>query len=431
SKPLPLDSIPWSQITHINYGFTTLNEEVTPTLSNRAQLSKMIEKAHENNVKVLVSIGGDDRNRMMDKMIASAEHRSAFVNKTMEWMHSFSIDGEALYSTSNMPCSNITSDKSENDFAGLLRDLRKSIGEDRLLTVATGAQTSNRTLLAETYNDVVDWVYVMAYDTYVGEQQPDIIGANAALYTTPNATIPLSVDYIWEAWLSAGMRPAKMVLGLPFYGYAYKARKDDDRMHPLRSSVLGPAHPQRPQGDADDALTRTNPTQTVDNQKLRPFTDQKRGYTGLWKWRSLRNAGLLRDVDTPGGQWVRNWDEASQTPWLYNPVSRVIISYDNPDSLSLKASFARCRGARGVGVQDLAFDYYISGKGELLEAVKSQFLNRSACSAKHLPATRVEGEDVIVYHPTSSGGHVASATLLGAIFSLFIFYMPLSLLYLS
>lgn len=95
----------------------------------------------------------------------------------------------------------------------------------------------------------------MAYDTYVGEQEPAMVGANAALYTAPNATLPLSVDYMWDAWLSAGMRPAKMVLGLALNGYAYKARKDDDRMHPHRTSVLGPAHPQRPQGDADDVLT--------------------------------------------------------------------------------------------------------------------------------------------------------------------------------
>lgn len=191
-----------------------------------------------------------------------------------------------------------------------------------------------------------------------------MVGPNAPLYTsTQKDASPYSVVQTWDAWTTAGTSPSKLVLGVPFYGYASKPKQDMT----YHDSAIAPAHETRPQGDADDELVPALPCRA-----------NRHGYTGLWKWRSLRNAGLLLDDKMPGGQWIRNWDAESQTPWLYNPVSHIAINYDDPESLALKAGFARCRQARGIGVWDLAFDYYTAGDGQLLSVIDAYFRNSSS-----------------------------------------------------
>lgn len=64
-------------------------------------------------------------------------------------------------------------------------------------------------------------------------------------------------------------------------------------------------------------------------------------------------------------------------------MTRHLISYDDPDSISIKVNFALCVGARGVGIWDLAYDAYDSqGQGELLSVVNqhvSAVKKESAC----------------------------------------------------
>ena len=94
SKPLPIEYIPWSQITHINYGFATVNKDVVPALKNQGALSNLIKEAHENDVKVLLSIGGWYGSKRMDEMAAVDKHRKTCVDKVKEWVHEYNLDGK-------------------------------------------------------------------------------------------------------------------------------------------------------------------------------------------------------------------------------------------------------------------------------------------------------------------------------------------------
>ena len=94
SKLLPIEYIPWSQITHLNYGFATMEDEVVPKLSNPAQLMKVVGIAHQNNVKVLLSIGGWYGSRSMSKMASTLDGRTQFVEKAVEWILQFGLDGK-------------------------------------------------------------------------------------------------------------------------------------------------------------------------------------------------------------------------------------------------------------------------------------------------------------------------------------------------
>lgn len=98
SKLLPIDHIPWSQITHINYGFASVNEGAEPILTNEAQLIRMVGIAHQHNVKALLSIGGWLGSRSMSSMAATHKNRTMFVNKVVGWVLEYGLDGKLMYS---------------------------------------------------------------------------------------------------------------------------------------------------------------------------------------------------------------------------------------------------------------------------------------------------------------------------------------------
>jgi chitinase len=184
---------------------------------------------------------------------------------------------------------------------------------------------------------VLDWIFVMMYDTHAGKL---VIEPNTPLQTsTQGRASPRRFRQAWIAWTSAHMPSNKIVMGLLFYGYASKPKEDAIKLKRL----LVTAHPSRPQGDPDDTLT------------IAPCPGAKHGYSGLCKWRSLQSSGAVLDGKTSGGQSIKNWDQESQTPWLFNPVTRHLIGYDDPDSIALKVNFTNCKEARGVGIWDLSF----------------------------------------------------------------------------
>lgn len=98
--------------------------------------------------------------------------------------------------------------------------------------------------------------------------------------------------------------------------------------------------PGAPKGDSDDAIWDD------------PYCDKDvGGLSGIWKWTNLRKEGLLQnDFVTPGPGWERHWDKVSQTPWLFNPITKNFISYDDPQSLKVKIDHALCEDLAGVMV---------------------------------------------------------------------------------
>lgn len=94
SKQLPIDHIPWSQITHINFGFATVNEDILPVITSKAQLVKLVGVAHQNNVKALLSIGGWTGCKMMSKMASTKDNRAQFIEKVVGWVLEYGLDGK-------------------------------------------------------------------------------------------------------------------------------------------------------------------------------------------------------------------------------------------------------------------------------------------------------------------------------------------------
>ena len=69
----------------------------------------------------------------------------------------------------------------------------------------------------------------------------------------------------------------------------------------------------------------------------------------------------------PSVDFRRHWDKNAQVPWLYNPTSRVWITYDDARSIAAKAKFARRNKLGGIMIWELSGD-----DGTLLPAINRE-----------------------------------------------------------
>jgi chitinase len=54
--------------------------------------------------------------------------------------------------------------------------------------------------------------------------------------------------------------------------------------------------------------------------------------------------------------YPRFWHDTAQVPWLYNSTTGTMISYDDPQSLSLKAAYFVAKALGGIMIWQLSAD---------------------------------------------------------------------------
>lgn len=70
---------------------------------------------------------------------------------------------------------------------------------------------------------------------------------------------------------------------------------------------------------------------------------------------------------------MRHWDDEAKAPFLWNPATHAFISYEDPESIAIKASYVRAHRLGGMMFWEIGEDY----RGELLDAIRSSIHLRS------------------------------------------------------
>jgi chitinase len=204
-------------ITHINYSFGHVNDEFNGVrIDNEDRLKLMVGlKEKKPELKVLLSIGGWGSGRFSE-MAADEANRKAFSVDCQRIVDQFDLDGIDLdweYPTSSLAKISSSPDDT-NNFTLLVRDIRKEIGNDKLLTFASAANAEYVDFKAvEPY---LDFINIMTYDMNKPGNDPYPYH-NAGLYRSEH-TWDLSVDEAVVAHIEAGIPPQKLTLGIPFGG---------------------------------------------------------------------------------------------------------------------------------------------------------------------------------------------------------------------
>ena len=193
------------------------------------------------------------------------------------------------------------------NFTAVMADLRSALdktppraGAKALLTFAAGAFPAfiDNTEMAKVQASV-DFVNLMTYDFRVASVDR-IAGHHANLFDHPSDDKQRSADRAVREFLAAGVPAAKLVMGVPFYGRGWR------EVQPGRRRPLPAGFGRR----------RDEP--------------------------GLRAAGGARSLAATG--FSRRWDADAQAPFLWNADQRIFISYDDPESMRLKASYVRDKG---------------------------------------------------------------------------------------
>lgn len=220
---------------------------------------------------------------------------------------------------------------------------------------------------------VLDWILIMNYDVWGAASNP---GPDAPLSDAcHNSTQPdASADAAIRAWTGAGFPANQMTLGVPSYGYISKSSATRLRQRQLPvPDGQGPADQGAPTPDnstapADDSSPSngtfpTNSTLSQDAKKNVRLVGEDGQDQGSIQFTDLVKQGALCLV--PGsspksyvgcGGFVRDWDACSSTPFLRSASQKQVISYDDMQSLGLKAGLVKQKGLLGVNMFDVHGD---------------------------------------------------------------------------
>ena len=273
----------------------------------------VLKKRHRH-LKVLLSVGGWTYSANFAQPASSPSGRETFARTTVRLVKDLGFDGV------DIDWEYPKDDNEARDFVLLLQAVRTALDDVNadtntnsreggrnddenkgrmLLTIACPAGSQNYTKLRLREMDpLLDFWNLMAYD-YSGSWDKTT-GHQANLFPDthhqPSRT-PFSTHEALRFYIkTGGIRPDKLVLGMPLYGRAFAGT--DGLGQPFEGVNDGGG-----QGSWE---------------------------TGVWDYKALPREGAKEE-----------WDEAVGASWSHDRTKRVVVSYDNRDCARQKAEYIR------------------------------------------------------------------------------------------
>ena len=322
------------KLTHINFAFAHIDAThrivldspgTGPSLRNLQVLKKQNPE-----LKIILSVGGWQAEGFSDAALTDSS-RQVFADSAAQLLRDYSLDGidldweypgQGVAGIKNRP-------EDKHDFTLLLQTTRttldsqsaaqKRTGADRyLLTIAAADREYFKYTEMDLAHVYLDWINLMSYDFF--NSLTPTTGHHAGLYRSEHARpADRNADSAVTQYLVAGVPADKIVLGVAFYGRGFAG-----------------------------VTARNNGV----NQPYDHF-EGEHSY-----------AELVTSLIGKQG-FVRYWDTRAQAPYLWNPTSRVFITYDDPQSIAIKARYVLDHRLGGVMFWELSQDR----EGELLDAI--------------------------------------------------------------
>jgi GH18 family chitinase len=198
-----IDQIKWDKLTHINYAFLIpTNDAGILPLQDKAVVEKLIKTAHENNVKVGVSVGGwSYANELLENTFVKAtdtdEKCRILSDEILKVVDDYGFDGVDM--DWEYPKQGI----SDYQYEFFMTYLRQGLStREKYLTAAVVGCGSVGSGQTDYILDMLDWVNVMAYD-----------GSEGAGHSPYSYALECG-----EYWINTRKVDAdRVILGVPFY----------------------------------------------------------------------------------------------------------------------------------------------------------------------------------------------------------------------
>ena len=191
-------------------------------------------------VTTLLSIGGWDTNySTLSAMAGDSTYRKSFIDDSIKTARLYGFQGLDFSWLSANTSDNM--DNMGNLFeewrAAIALETRNSSLSELILTAAVQLSPTldYGSFPIDSIRRNLNWIHVLAYDYYDPEWD-NFTAASAALYA-PDSDV--STDSGIAAWINEGLPASKLVLGLPFFGYAWKLANPNENS--IGAPATGPA----------------------------------------------------------------------------------------------------------------------------------------------------------------------------------------------
>ncbi|CAL4109527.1 unnamed protein product [Meganyctiphanes norvegica] len=337
--------------THLFYAFAGINPETYEVKILDPYTDLCIEgglcgfenftalKQENPDLKTLLSIGGwTEGSETYSTMAGDKGYREAFVASSVSLIQQYGFDGLDLDWEYPTQRGGVPEDK--ENFVTLLNELKAGLQEDGLLltiAVSAGKYTIDESYDIPGISAVVDFVNLMTYDFH-GSWEP-FTHANSPLFAHPDDADHglefLNVDFAVQYWIDGGCPPVKLVMGIPVYGRTYTLED------PSQTGFFAPTSLPGIPG---------------------VYTNE----SGLMGYHELCFSQILSD------EWVIVHDETMNEPYAYIlSQNNLWVSYDDPDSVRLKAAYARDQGLAGCMVWSMDTDDFAGACGRPYDIINS------------------------------------------------------------
>lgn len=307
TPPYTASQIPYAKLTHISHAFLLLSGKEDGTLQIPAAMIEpaLIRKAHAAGVKVLVSIGGGDgiQGPRFNKISASETTRQTFVTSVYNFLTTYGYDGVDI--DWEVPNTN-----NRADCTLLMQELRNKLPSPWLISMAVTADPRGygQGLDIPALAPILDFMNVMTYDFY--GTWSGATGLVSPLFQDPAdpqqaGSVKTSMDLYANQY---GVPLSEMNIGTPFYGYEW---------------------------DGTDTLWASCSTCASSSWNYGNYIKQRINQQG----------------------WVTAFDSAAGSPYLTNPTTPGLITYDGVNSTMRKVRYVKNRGFGGVFTWELSADY--------------------------------------------------------------------------
>lgn len=340
---LPVEEVPWKSLTHVCHAFLRVDADGKLVKTEAMPNAALTAEGRKNGVPVLLTLGGGNTVRGLEKVITSQAGIDALAKQVVQVVADGAYDGIDL-------CWQYPRNKATGEgHAKLLSALRDQLNAEAklakrtkpylLTTVVTASPFVGQWVDVKSVGSVVDWISVAAYD--MSGPWSQYAGHHAPLFGSSNdpEKDSRSVASAMRYWESRGAAKEKLVMGAPMFG----------RLMPVGE----------PHAELDPEATS--------------------GHRAM-------NFSAVRKL--AGKSWLASWDEECRAPWLSKPQpkkkekpssplttvapdteqDRQIISYDDRNSIDAKATWARGQGYRGMYFWFLHQDRMPDGRNWLVDS---------------------------------------------------------------
>jgi len=330
-----IDSLNPKKIPHINYAFIDvkdnrawLHNEATDTI-NFVRLTAL--KKQNKDLKILISLGGWTWSKNFSDAVLTDTSTHAFAYSCIDIVAKYELDGVDIdwEYPGLIGDNNKFRPEDKEHYTLLFKELRQ--GLDSLATITrkkylvTTEVGGSWKFIAHTEMDKVqqytDFINLMSYD-YAGRSDT-ISKHHTNLYAFSGDTAQGSTDKSVKAFIAAGVPAKKLVVGMGFYGKAWEM-------------------------------------ETTDNNGL---------YRRVKKFTRGGDFDYLKDSLENKNGFIKYWDDVAKAPYLFNPQTKVFITYDDERSIREKCAYIKKNNLAGA----MFWEYDDDKKEYLLDVLAREF----------------------------------------------------------